>query len=105
MLKKHLLTISVLLPLVAIFATALAGSTISDKRYWLGEVRQRIQITTVDSQRDLNSAFAYDWSAPTFAARVRMRPDPHGGAIRVARNPADLSSPAVCECTDVRKTA
>lgn len=32
--SKHLLTISLLLPLVAISATAEAGSTISDKSYW-----------------------------------------------------------------------
>lgn len=69
MLKKYLLTIFLLLPLVAISATALAGSTISDKRYWPSEVRQSTQITTVVLQRDLNSAFAYDWSAPTFPAR------------------------------------
>lgn len=108
MLKKHLLTIPLLLPLVAISATALAGSTISDKRYWPSEVRQSTQITTVDSQRDLNSAFAYDRSAPRLqpATRLaRMRKHPHGGVIRVARNPADISSPAVCDCTDVRKTA
>ena len=80
MLKKHLLTIFLLLPLVAISATALAGSTISDRRYWPSDVRQSTQITTVDSQRDLNSAFAYDWSAPTFAAR--NYPNENGSAWR-----------------------
>lgn len=106
MLKKHLLTISLLLPLVAISATALAGSTISDKRYWPSEVRQRIQITTVDSQRDLNSAFAQDRSAPRLQSATS--PNEVGspcGVMRVARNPADISGPAVRQCTDVRKTA
>ena len=57
---KHLRTISLLLPLVAISATAHAGSTISDKSYWPNEARQSAQNTTAGSQRDLNSAFAYD---------------------------------------------
>ena len=64
MSTKHLLTISLLLPLVAASATAHAGSTISDKSYWPSEARQSTQITTVGSQRDLNAAFAYDRSAP-----------------------------------------
>jgi hypothetical protein len=34
MLRKHLLKLSLALPLVAISATAYAGSTTSDKSYW-----------------------------------------------------------------------
>jgi 2-keto-3-deoxy-L-rhamnonate aldolase RhmA len=34
MSRKHLLTISLLLPLVAASAAAQAGTTISDTRYW-----------------------------------------------------------------------
>ena len=64
MSTKHLLTLSLMLPLVAISATALAGSTITDKSYWPSEARQSAQIKTVGSQRDLNSAFAYDRTAP-----------------------------------------
>ena len=60
MLKKHLLKISLLLPLMAISATAYAGSTITDKSYWPNEARQSAQTRTVGSQSDLNSAFAYD---------------------------------------------
>jgi hypothetical protein len=60
MSTKHLLTISLLLPLVAISATAHAGSTITDKSYWPSEARQSAQNRTVGSQRDLNAAFAYD---------------------------------------------
>jgi hypothetical protein len=37
MLTKHLLKISLLLPLVAISATAHAGSTIKGKSYWPSE--------------------------------------------------------------------
>ena len=62
MSTKHLLTISLLLPLVAISATAHAGSTITDQSYWPSEARQSAQIGTVGSQRDVNSAFAYDRS-------------------------------------------
>jgi len=60
MSTKHLRTISLLLPLVAISATAHAGSTITDKSYWPNEARQSAQINTVGSQRDVNSAFASD---------------------------------------------
>ena len=60
MLTKHLLKISLLLPLMAISATAYAGSTITDKSYWPSEARQSAQNRTVGSQRDMNSAFAYD---------------------------------------------
>lgn len=59
MLTKHLLKISLLLPLMAISATAYAGSTITDKSYWPNEATQRAQDRTVGAQRDLNSAFAY----------------------------------------------
>ena len=63
MLTKHLLKISLLLPLVAISATAHAGSTITDKSYWPSEARQNAQNRTVGSQSDLTSAFAYDRAA------------------------------------------
>jgi hypothetical protein len=63
MLTKHLFTISLLLPLVAMSATAHAGSTITDKSYWPSEARQGAQNRTVGSQRDLNSALAYDRAA------------------------------------------
>jgi hypothetical protein len=56
---KHLLTISLLLPLVAISATAQAGSTISDKSYWPSEARRSAPLKA-GSQTDVSSAFAYD---------------------------------------------
>jgi hypothetical protein len=61
MLTKHILKISLLLPLVAISATAHAGSTI--KSYWSSEARQSAQNRTGSSQSDLNFAFAYDQAA------------------------------------------
>ena len=64
MLTKHLLTISLMLPLVAVSATAKAGSTITDNSYWPNEARQSAQSRTGDARNDLNSAFAYDRVAP-----------------------------------------
>jgi hypothetical protein len=63
MLTKHLLTISLLLPLVAMSATAHAGSTVTDKSYWPSEARQSTQNRTSGSQNDLGSALAYDRAA------------------------------------------
>jgi hypothetical protein len=62
MSTKNLLTISLLLPLVAISATAYAGSTITDKSYWPSEARRSAPIVT-GSRADVNSAFAYDRTA------------------------------------------
>jgi hypothetical protein len=59
MLRKHLLKLSLALPLVAISAAAYAGSTITDKSYWPNEARQSAQTRTGGAQSDLNSAFAY----------------------------------------------
>ncbi len=59
MSTKHLRTISLLLPLVAISATAQAGSTISDKSYWPSEARQSAPLT-FGSRANVDSAFAYD---------------------------------------------
>ena len=62
MSTKHLLTISLLLPLVAISATAHAGSTISDRSYWPNEARRTAPLKA-ESQTDVSSAFAYDRAA------------------------------------------
>ena len=70
MLTKRLLTISLMLPLVAVSATAHAGSTITDKSYWPSEARQ-------SAQSDLNSALAYDRPA----SRVQLTtPADDGGS-------------------------
>ena len=58
-MSKHLLTIALLAPLVAISATAQAGSTITDKSYWPNEARQSAPVHA-GSQTDPYSAFAYD---------------------------------------------
>ncbi len=63
MLTKHFLTISLLLPLVAISATAHAGSTITDKSYWPNEARPSAY-NAGRSQSDLASAFAFDRRKP-----------------------------------------
>jgi hypothetical protein len=75
MLTKHFLTISLLLPLVAISATAHAGSTITDKSYWPSEARQSAQTRTVGSQSDLNSALAYDRAG----SRLQPATNPYDG--------------------------
>jgi hypothetical protein len=78
MSTKHLRTISLLLPLVVISATAHAGSTITDKSYWPNEARQSAQDRTVGSQRDLNSAFAYD--QPGLRVQPATSPNEAGSA-------------------------
>jgi hypothetical protein len=60
---KRLLTISMSLPLIAMSASAYAGSTISDKSYWLSEAKQSAQAGIV-ARGDVNPAFAYDRTAP-----------------------------------------
>ena len=83
MLKKHLLKISLLLPLMAISATAYAGSTIKGKSYWPSEARQSAQNRTGSSQSDLNLAFAYDRAAsplqPVTITSDRSASRYHGG--------------------------
>jgi hypothetical protein len=85
MLTKHLLKISLLLPLMAISATAYAGSTITDKSYWPSEARRSAQINTVGTQRDLNAAFAYDRSAPRL--QPATGPNEAGSAWRYQGGP------------------
>jgi hypothetical protein len=83
MFTKHLFTIALLLPLVAISATAQAGSTIKGKSYWPSEARQSAQNRTGSAQSDLNFAFAYDRAAsplqPTTNTSDRSAWRYHGG--------------------------
>jgi hypothetical protein len=67
MLAKDLLKISLLLPLVAISATAYAGSTITDKSYWPSEARQSTYGATAP-QSYPSSAFASTVVTPRFQA-------------------------------------
>jgi hypothetical protein len=60
MLKKSLLTISILLRLMAVSTAAHAGSTITDKSYWPDSARQSAENLSAGSHSDLNSALAYD---------------------------------------------
>jgi hypothetical protein len=85
MLTKHLFAVSLLLPLVAMSATAHAGSTITDKSYWPSEARQSAQNRTVGSQRDLNSAFAYDRAGTRL--QPAMNPNEAGSAWRYQGGP------------------
>jgi hypothetical protein len=58
MLAKRFPTISILLPLVAIFATAHAGSTITDKSYWPSSARPSVHGQTSTAQSRSRDAFA-----------------------------------------------
>jgi hypothetical protein len=64
---KRLLTISLLFPLVAVSGIAHAGSTITDKSYWPGEIGPAAHGIDIASGNP-NSAFAFDRSAPNFQA-------------------------------------
>jgi hypothetical protein len=85
MLKKHLLKISLVLPLVAISATAYAGSTITDRSYWPSEARQSVQTRTVNPPSDLNSSFAYDREPSRL--QPAMNPNASGSAWRYQGGP------------------
>ncbi len=85
MLTKHLLKISLVLPLVAMSAAAYAGSTISDKSYWPSEVRQSAQTRTGGAQSDLNSAFAY--YRATSRLQPAMNPNDGGSSPRYQGGP------------------
>ncbi|OAF17834.1 hypothetical protein [Bradyrhizobium neotropicale] len=83
MLKKIFLTLSFLLPLVALTASAQAGSTISDKSYWPNEARSSTPYAGF-AQNRVGSAFAYDRgpsvaTPATAAIEDRSRSRYHGG--------------------------
>ena len=81
MLTKHLLTISLLLPLLAMSATAYAGSTISDKNYWPSEATKSAQYRTVGSPSDV---FAYE---PGLRLQPATNPSAGGSAWRYQGGP------------------
>jgi hypothetical protein len=85
MLKKRLLSISLLLPLVAMSVTAHAGSTITDKSYCPTEPRQSMQARTGGLQSDVNSALASDRSASR--PRPATVPNESGSAWRYHGGP------------------
>lgn len=60
MSTKPLITISFALPLLAMSASAYAGATISDKRYWPNEVRPSASVAGGPQ----SSAFAWEQPAP-----------------------------------------
>jgi hypothetical protein len=77
MLKKSLLTISFLLPLAALSATAQAGSTITDKSYWPSEARRSAQ-SPVYAQDPGRSAIVYDNRVPIVAPALGTIEDRSG---------------------------
>jgi hypothetical protein len=64
MLTKHLLRIALSLPLVAIAATAHAGSTITDRSYWPNEARPAAHSGTGTVQSGPRDAFASSRMTP-----------------------------------------
>jgi hypothetical protein len=79
MSTKHLFIISLLLPLVAVSATAQAGSTITDKSYWPNEARRTAPVSA-GQQADI---YAYDPtrlpSRPATAGSGSAAPNYQGG--------------------------
>ena len=65
MLTKSLLSLSLL---VAVSASAHAGSTISDRSYWPNEARQTTQSRAFVLPQDPYSALAYDREVPALPA-------------------------------------
>jgi hypothetical protein len=84
MSTKHLLTISLMLPLVAISATAHAGSTITDKSYWPNEARPSAY-RVVSPQSELSSAFASSRMTPRF--QIAPKAEESGYAWRYQGGP------------------
>ncbi len=58
MLTKRFLTISLLLPLIAVSAAAHAGSTITDKSYWPSAARPAVHIEAAITHSGPRDAFA-----------------------------------------------
>ena len=85
MFTKHFIAISVVLPLVAISSAALAGTTISDRRYWPSEAA--VGAGKAAAPSDASSAFASTQTAPRFQSTV----EPGGGNMgRYSGGPKSL---------------
>jgi hypothetical protein len=81
MLRKTLIAISLVSPLLAISATAHAGSTITDKSYWPNAARPSAQAP----HGGLDSALAYDRSASSL--QPATNPNNGGSAWRYQGGP------------------
>lgn len=68
MFTKRFIAISVVLPLMAISSAALAGATISDKRYWPNEAAA--SAGRAGAPNDASSAYASTQIAPRFQGAV-----------------------------------
>lgn len=85
MSNKRILAISLLFPLVAVSSAALAGTTISDRRYWPSEAV--VSSGNAGAPNDANSAFASTQIAPRFQGTVT----PSGGNMgRYSGGPKSL---------------
>ena len=82
MSTKYLFTISLLLPLVAMSATAYAGETITSKSYWPSEARKSAQYRTVGSPGDI---YAYEPGGRRLGPAVN--PNAAGSAMRYQGGP------------------
>ena len=64
MIRKHVLAISALLALVAVSGAAHAGPRITDKNYWLNEVRPPSQSTIRQTESDWYRAYGMQRRVP-----------------------------------------
>lgn len=76
MSSNKTLTVSLVVPLMAVSVSAYAGSTITDKSYWPIEAKQSAQARSGSPQGHLNSAFAYDRTP----SGPQSAPNSHGGS-------------------------
>ena len=100
MSTERRLTISLLLPIVAISAAAQAGTTISGNRYWPSEVRPSTY-RAGHSQSDLSYALASGRATPRPQAATKVgshaaAPTPIGGGRCVWRYQGGPKSPMTC---------
>ena len=83
MLTKSLLTISLLLPLVAISAAAHAGETITSKSYWPSEARQ----SAARDYRNCIQGDAFAGGACSFASYQQCQATASGRTAYCVANP------------------
>jgi hypothetical protein len=85
MIREHVLTISTLLGLMALSGVAQAGPRITDKSYWLNEVRNQ------QAEGDWRGAYALERGAPI----RRIAPPVDGGQYQ-CRYQGGPKSPMWC---------
>jgi hypothetical protein len=78
MIREHVLTISTLVALVALSGAAHAGPKITDKSYWLNEVRPSSQSTIRQSEREWYRAYGMQRGAPP----AQIAPEGYSGQYK-----------------------